>query len=232
MPGQAFKTPKIVQPSGRGPLFVLLLLVAAAWFAYHYGQRGAGYLAEESGAHTRELEQRLQTLDAECEQQRELAARYQRARQIDRAAVEQVQQELTALQQERADLQQRVAFLQSLISGKVTRLQVSQLELAREGKSNTYRFSFLVSKRDKGDAKISGKVELALAGKMKGKDHLLKAKELGLAEPLKMGFKHFQKIEGKLILPEGFEPRELVISARPSGRKFKPVEQRLKWQLG
>ena len=236
MPGHPFKTPRIVQPSGRRPLLLLVLLALvaalAAWLAYDYGQRRGGYFAGRSDARIGELEQRLRALTAECDEQRELAARYQRASQIDRAAVGQVREELAALQEERSELEQQVAFLRSLISGEVNALQVSRLTLEREGEGNSYRFSFLVSKRAKSDARISGTVDLKLVGQLQGRESVLASDKLGLSGPLKMGFKHFQKFEGTLELPAGFIPRELLISGRPDGKKFKPFEQRLKWKVG
>lgn len=240
MSGTSFRTPKIVQPGGSRPLFAMLLVLllmmllagAVGWYAYDYGQRRAGYFASRSAAEYEALEQRLATLGEECDRQRELAARYERASQIDHAAAEQVQKELMEFQQQRAELQQKVAFLQSLVSGKVTALQVSQMELVREGEGNTYRYSFLISKRAKSDAKVSGSVELQVAGQLQGKAATLASDKLGLGEPLKMGFKHFQKFEGKLQLPVDFIPRELVVTGKPDGKKFKQFEQRLKWQVG
>lgn len=236
MSGRHFQTPRIVQPSGRRPLLVLLLVVLVAsvvgWFTFDYGQRKAGYFASRSDARTQGLEQRLEELGKECDQQRELAARYQRASQIDRMAADQVREELKTLQQQRAKLQQKVAFLQSLISGEVTVLQVSQMEVARDGEGRTYRYSFLVSKRAKSDAKVTGKVELQVVGQQEGKEITLKSDKLGLSEPLTMGFKYFQKFEGKLQLPAEFVPSELVVIGQPKGKKFKRFEQRIKWQFG
>jgi hypothetical protein len=231
-----FQTPRIVQSSDGRPwvlvLLVLSLIAVVGWSAFEYGRRQAGYFSERSEVQREELERRLSELGNNCDQQRELAARYERASQIDRLAAEQVREDMMGLQQERADLRKKVAFLQSLISGEVTVLQVSEVELVRNGESNAYRFSFMVSKRAKGDEKVSGDVELAVAGKMGGKAATLKADKLGLDKSLKMGFKHFQKFEGVLQLPEDFVPTELVVTGQPDGKKFKDFEQRIKWPLG
>ncbi len=234
MSRKTFKTPKIVSP-GRRPVWpwvvVLALVAGTGWFAYDYGRRNAGYFADASDRQVRVLEQRISTLEKECKQQRELAARFQRASQIDRAAAQAVQATIKDLEAERAELRQKVAVLNTLISGKVTALEVSKVKLARNGQSNEYAVEFIISKRDKGGERVTGQLELRVAGHQGGKEAVLKDTQLGLEEPFKMGFKHFQRFEGKLKLPKGFTPGQIVIKGKPAGKKFKKFEKRLKWSV-
>lgn len=236
MPEKHFQTPKIIEPGERHPLLLLLLVLSlmamVGWYAYDFGQRRGGYFAHKSEAQKVQLKQQLKSLGEECDKQRELAARYQRASQIDRLAAEQVREEMKTLQQERSDLRKKVAFLDSLISGEVAALQVSQVELERRGDGNTYGFSFMISKRAKDDVRVTGKVDLKVSGKLQGKQTTLTPEKLGLNDVLKMGFRHFQKFEGTLKLPDGFDPGELIVVGQPEGKKIKRFEQRIKWQLG
>ncbi len=236
MPSGPIKTPKIVQP-GRRPLLPwllgLALLAGVAWLAYDRGRQNAGYFAEASQARIAALEQRVGELQQSLANERELAARYQRASQIDKAAVATVRQELGRLQSERAELRKRIAFLESLISGKVTALEVSEAKLApKEGKTRQFAFSFLVSKRDKGNDRVTGRIRLAVEGERDGKKVTLEEDKLGLKDPIKMGFKHYQRFEGVLTLPEGVRPRALVVKGRPEGKRFKPFERRIEWPAG
>ncbi len=234
MAKREFKTPRIVQ-AGQRPLWPWLLgvvaLAGAAWLGYRQGQQHAGDPVNASDAEIEALQARIGELQEECEQQRELAARYQRASQIDRAAADEVREALRVAQEEQAKLRKKVTFLNSLISGKVTALEISAVKLIRQGESSEYAFSFLVSKRDKGGERVSGRVKLWLSGRLDGEAVELDEKQLGIAQGLKMGFKHFQRFEGKLKLPEGFIPRELVIQGYPDGKKFKPFEKRINWQV-
>ena len=238
MPVKHFETPRIVTPGSRRSrvwmllLLVLGLLAGVAWLAYDQGRQAAGFFSRRSDAEYRALEQRLQTLSQECDRQRELAARYQRASQIDREAVADVREQLKALQDERAALREKVTFLNSLISGKMTGLEISSMALKREGDGNSYRLSFLVSRRSKGEGRVSGSLEIRVKGQLAGKETVIDSGRLGLKEPLKMGFRHFQKFEALLTLPAGFIPRELKVVGHPKGKVFKPFEQTLKWQVG
>ncbi len=229
-----FRTPRIVETERR-PLWLwvlgVALLVAASWFAYQQGQQHAGYFADASDEKIEALQAEVASLREERDRQRELAARYQRAAQIDRAAAEEVRESLRKAQEEQARLRQQVAFLNSLILGKVMALEISEVKLARIGDSSEYTFSFLVSKRDKGRERVSGRLELRLSGLLDGKAVVLDEKKLDIAQGLRMGFKHFQRFEGKLKLPVGFIPRELVIKGYPDGKKFKPFEKNIKWQV-
>lgn len=232
MPKKSFKTPKIVSP-GRRPVWPwilgLALLAATAWLAYDYGRRNAGYFVEASDRQIDTLEQRIAALEKECDEQRELAARYQRASQIDKAAAQAVQETIKNLEAERAELRQKVAVLNSLISGKVTALEVSKVKLVQKGQSNEYTLEFIVSKRDKGGERVTGQLQLQVVGRQDGKKKVLGDEQLGLDQPFKMGFKHFQRFAGELKLPKGFAPDEIVIKGKPAGKKFKNFEQRLKW---
>jgi hypothetical protein len=46
---------------------------------------------------------------------------------------------------------------------------------------------------------------------------------------LKMRFRYFQNLEGKLKLPSGFTPRKLIIEVRPENKKFEPVTETYDW---
>jgi len=233
MSKRQFRTPRIVQAGRRGVwrwLLGAVALAGVAWLAYRQGQQHAGYHVNASEAEIEALQARIGELREECEQQRELVARYQRASQIDRAAAKEVREALRVAQEEQAKLRKQVTVLNSLISGKVTALEVSAVKLVRLGESNEYAFGFLVSKRDKGGERVSGRLKLRLSGLLDGKAVVLDEKRLGIAQGLKMGFKHFQRFDGKLKLPVGFIPRELVIKGYPDGKKFKSFEKRIKWQ--
>lgn len=237
MSGSNFEAPRIVHPNRGRSLFwtvlVLLLIGAAGWLGYQAGAHNAGFSLGRTVSSQADLEQRLQELQREHESLRAEAARYQRASQIDRLAAEQVRGELRALQEERSALTKKVTFLNSLISGEVSALQVSKVKLSSRGEEQeAVQFAFLVSKRAKDDEKVVGRVKVRVAGKLAGKAATLKGKQLGLNGSIKMGFRHFQKVEGELRLPEGFVPAELVVIVEPDGAKFKQFEQRVKWKLG
>ena len=72
---------------------------------------------------------------------------------------------------------------------------------------------------------------IKVAGQKDGKSQELGLKELTAGErtSLKMRFKHFQNVEGRLSLPEAFEPQSLIIEVKPKTKNAKPIEQEFDW---
>lgn len=178
------------------------------------------------------LEERLEDMRRQRDRLRQQAAKLERAAQIDRSAVSLVQQELKSLQDERAHLQKQVQLLESLVSGDLSLLQLDQLALDKTDTSNRYAFAFTVSKRVKDSEKVRGDVEITVSGELQGKAEELGFESLGVDKPMKMGFSHFQKFQGELKLPAGFIPRELRVSVKPAGKKFKSFDRTFAWQVG
>jgi len=232
-----FHTPRIVQPGSRHNMWVWLLALAVglflSWKVFEFGRERAGFDTEASDTQVELLEERIESLQKERDELRAAAARFERASQIDRAAVASVREELNALQEERSSLRKEVEFLKSLVSGSVSLLQVTDLSLSKQEKGNAYRFAFTLSKRAKDKIRVSGKLVLSVAGQLKGEAAVLKGKELGLeADSERMGFVHFQHVEGELKLPVGFIPKEVRVEVKPKGKQFKAFDQSFDWQVG
>jgi len=233
-----FQTPEIVQPGSRRFLWVWVLLLAAvavlAWKMFEFGRASAGFDSAARDTQVELLEERIAALQAERDQLRAAAAKFERASQIDQSAVASVQAQLKALQDERSALRQEVEFLKSLVSGDITALQLSDLSLRKEDgdEGAGYRFAFTISKRAKDDDRVQGTVSVLLSGQLQGEAKTLDSKALGIdAKDLRMGFNHFQKFAGALRLPVGFIPRELQVAVKPKGKKFKAFEQTFEWRV-
>lgn len=230
-----FHTPRIVQPDGRRVwIFFAVLVVASvvlAWFMFDYGRQSAGFFAEQRESETQKLRERIDTLLKERDTLRLNAAKFQRAGQIDQAAVQAVQDEILSLQQDRAKLQKEVEFLKSLLSGDVTMLQLKDFALQPLTEANQYQYTFTLSKRAKGTEKVRGRVDIRVAGELDGKPKELDIKALGVPrKQLVMGFNHFQKFEGKLTLPAGFVAKSMTVLIKPKGKRFKAFDQNFAWE--
>jgi hypothetical protein len=210
----------------------LAAVAVLAWKMFDFGRQSAGFDSAARDTQVALLEERIAALQAERDQLRAAAARFERSSQIDQSAVSSVQAQLKALQDERSALRQEVEFLKSLVSGDITALQLSELSLHKDDAGAGYRFAFTVSKRAKDDDRVQGAVDVHLSGQLKGEVRTLDSKALGIdAKDLRMGFNHFQKFEGPMQLPVGFIPKELLVEVKPNGKKFKPFEQTFEWRV-
>jgi hypothetical protein len=48
---------------------------------------------------------------------------------------------------------------------------------------------------------------------------------------IRFRFRYFQNIDGELTVPEGFEPREIMVVAKMTGRNNQRLEKKFDWQL-
>ena len=230
-------TPRIVQPGeggGRPWLWLLFLLALGVWTwqVFEFGRQRAGLDVGHRDEREKTMQQRIEQLEAERDELRAAAARFERAGQIDRAAAEGVQAEVKALQNERAELKREVALLQSLVAGGESRLALSDFRLAAVDGLN-FQFEVTLSKRTEGQEAVSGQVTIELSGDLDGERHILDMNQLtqGSRSSIGIRFKSFQKLKADLRLPQGFEPDSLKILVRPDGNKFKSFEQVYDWQV-
>ncbi len=154
-------------------------------------------------------------------------------REIDQEALSKVQDQLKIDQNERLKMEEELIFLRGMVSSKLGKgvLHLQRLRLEPGEGENSYRYAFTVSKVLKNPEYIEGSVYLSLSGEQKGKKRSLSLKQVSRDEQdkLKMRFKHFQNIEGELLIPSGFKPSGVTIEVKPEGDKFKPIKKSFKW---
>jgi len=230
-------TPRIVQP-GEGnvrPWLWLLFLVALgawSWQVFQFGQQRAGFDVGHRDKAETQLRERIAELEEETAVLRAAAARFERAGQIDRAAVVDVQSEVKSLQAERAELKREVAFLKSLVSGEDKKLTLDDYSLVDAG-DGSYRFEITVAKGDDDQTTVGGQVTISVKGQVSGAEKVLDMRTLtdGKRDNIGIRFKNFQKLKTDLQLPAGFEPVSVEVAVRPDGKGFKAFEQVFAWKL-
>jgi hypothetical protein len=160
-------------------------------------------------------------------------AKLERISQIDQESVSRVQVQLKNDQNERLKLEEELLFLRSIVSTKASKgvLHLQRLRLQQGTRENSVFYAFTVSKVLKDPEYIEGAAYLSLNGKQGGAKRTLTLKDLpgDQQNSLKLRFKHFQNLEGELLLPDGFKPSGVTIEVKPAGKKFKPVKKSFKW---
>jgi hypothetical protein len=76
-----------------------------------------------------------------------------------------------------------------------------------------------------------GVIELNIEGLQNGRSRRLSLAQVTKegVDRIKMRFRFFQNIEGRLQLPEGFEPATVEIDVKPSGGKLERVKESFNW---
>ncbi len=164
----------------------------------------------------------------------ERVAVLERAQQIDHEAQLQLQRSFEARQKEIQALNAELAFYQAVIDPKKrsTGVYVHSAKFRQTAEPREYFYKIVLSQSPKKRYRIEkGVISFAIEGKHNGEEKKLKLSQMSTAElkGLSYSFKYFQTIEGKILLPEGFVPTQLVLSSVTKGSKKKGPEYKHPW---
>ena len=216
--------------------FVLLALLVKVWFFPPADEKDPYVIKIREMEETIDRQERL--IGVLKKQNRAVQDNYTKMghlREIDQESLSRLQDQLKAGQNERLKIEEELAFLRGMVSSKLGKgvLQIQGVQLKPEEDGNRFQYAFTVSKVIKNSEYLEGFVYLSLSGELNGKKHALsleQATEDGQGK-IKMRFKHFQNIEGGLLLPSGFKPSGVTIEVRPEGDEFKSIKKSYKWVL-
>jgi hypothetical protein len=156
-------------------------------------------------------------------------------RDIDQESLSKLQQQLKADQNERLKIEEELAFLRGMVSSKLGKgvLHIQRLRLQPGESENQFSYAFTVSKVLRNSEYLNGFVYISISGKLDGSKRALPLEQVSEEKTgkIKMRFKHFQNIEGKLLLPSGFKPSGVTIEVKPEGDEFKSIKKSYKWVL-
>ncbi len=218
-----------------GILIVLLVCVASAGTAWHLVQN------EKSGQRSQQLalaseNEKLERSNAvllrDKQQLERRVAVLERSAQVEAQAYAQVDEHLESLQDEILTLKEEVAFYRGIVSDDSrSGVRIQRFLVESEGKQQDYRFRLVLTRGIRNDKVAQGSVTLSVDGDYGGRRKRFELKDLS---PLKAGvlefsFKHFQRLEGRLHLPESFVPRQVIVHVRASGKDSRPLRESFQW---
>jgi len=202
-------------------------VLAAVWGAFIYGEYRAGFDRQAAVALKDALADAQERADALNDQITAL----QRQRAVDQGASQQVQATLDELQRKQADLQEQVAFYKGIVSPSAGEegLRVESLRFATDGAPRLYHYRLVLTQVRTRELKISGTVYMKIYGTQDGKPVTLDARDLSPngKGPASFIFQYFQSLEGDVLLPQGFSPGHVEVTAQESGHAA--VQQNFDW---
>lgn len=175
----------------------------------------------------------LATTQKELDATRERESLATRSDQVSRTANSSLQDSLREREEEIAALRADLAFYQRLVGGKAPRLglTVHQLVLKPIGQSAGFAFRLTLTQNMKKAETSTGEVQLEVDGVKGAKLTALGWKDLtqnAQAEPIKFKFKYFQQLDGSMMLPEGFQPNRVTVTAKSDSGD--DVKQAFAWR--
>ena len=201
--------------------------LAAVWLAFVYGEYRAGFDRQAAVALKDALADAQERADALDDQITAL----QRQRTVDQDARQQVQASLQELQSKQADLQEEVTFYKGIVSPGAGEegLRVQSLRFTSDGAPRLYHYRLVLTQVRTRELKISGSVYMKVYGTQDGKPVTRDARDLSPngKGPAGFAFQYFQSLEGDMLLPQGFTPGRVEVTAQESGHQ--PVQQNFDW---
>lgn len=151
---------------------------------------------------------------------------------IDRQAAEQVREAVVASESRIAALNSELAFYRGLMTPTATEkgLSIRSISFQPLGGANRFKYQIVLQQLAIKHRLLRGTYQLVLRGDLNGKQQALPLRDI--AEPSidpVFRFRYFQKIEGVLRLPEGFEPGLVEVVAETNEKRPTRVEKQFSW---
>ncbi len=153
-------------------------------------------------------------------------AMLERSEQVAKAALVDLQRTLRDREEEIAGVRADLAFYGRLVGGaKREGLAVHALAMRPVADSRAWNFSATLTQNFKRGPETRGRLTVSVSGISAGKLETVNWNQLA-QQPANNGieysFKYFQQVKGTIMLPEGFEPNRVRVSAEGDGGRAEP----------
>lgn len=203
--------------------FLVLAIAAAAGVAiYEYGKNFAGPDRRELLADIDRLQSSLREATAERDRFAALSTAHEAQLKVERAAQEQLAQQVATLETESNRLKEDLAFFESLLPAGTGNkgVVIRSFRVQAEGEPNQMRYRLLVQQAGKPDRDFVGSVQLQVSFTQGGRNFTLSVPEPGATGDrlLQLSFRHYQRIEGSFTLPAGAVARSVLVKILADGQ--------------
>jgi len=215
-------------------ILALVLAVGAAVGSYYLGYTQGESLQAGAVDERNRLRDQVARYSAEAEELRQQLANVRLGSEVDQQAGEELRTQVISLKEEVTSLEEDIAFYRGIMSPDDNRsgLTIGSLNVIGTGGSREYRYKLVVQQLATNHQVLNGHVNFNIVGREGDETVSLPLYRLSAAqdsENIRLRFRYFQNIEGRLTLPEGFEPERIEIVARSTGNNPQTVEERFGW---
>lgn len=217
---------------------MVALILATAWLMFNYGHRHAGFDTTEYARERKEWASEQQRLEDRIAELRAQVARLEIAGEVSKHAAQLVRDELAQHQQDSQAMREELAFYRGIVSPEQGRngVYIHTIKLATGEQPHEYQYTVTVIHKqglNKRHRLVTGTLELKLEGTRAGKPVTLPLSSLkpGRKLPIKLSFKYFNRLSGRLVLPADFKPQHVVVSVKPKRKKVNGDTKRQPWHV-
>lgn len=209
-------------------------LGVGGWTLYELGLRHGGYQAESARAAQAHLRIQLDELRSKVEELSRENTLLERAERIEREARSRLRGVISEREERIAELEKELAFYRNLVSPSKMEpgLHVRQARLRPvDGMPRVYTYEVVVSQVNDSDSYVSGRIDWRFEGRRGGESVTAGLDEwiIGDDADTQFRFKYFQRLSGRIRVPQGVEPIRVQLRVLPSGDRLEALEQSYSW---
>ena len=156
----------------------------------------------------------------------------ERGTEIERRANEEIGRYVTQLEVEVLGMREEIAFYRDIVSpDDAHELAIEAFEIRDAGGGRSFHYRLVLTRNMKSDKVMAGVVDLLVTGRQEGKPRQLSYFDVSgsQARDIEFSFRYFQQLEGRLILPEGFEPHSVEVHISTVDGRATNVQQTFEW---
>lgn len=213
----------------------IILMVLAGWLLFDYGKWRYIYERMAASGDKRELWKFARQAETDNENLRGRLAIAQRTAEVDREALSSLQSEIRSLQSEILDLREELEFYRNTVTGEnaSTGLNIHSFRIYRRVHAAEFGYKLVLTHVVPDDGVDSGTLDVQLKGSLGKESRSFSLSELqpGRQEASDFEIRHFRRIEGKFVLPERFEPAQVIVTIRDKNKKKVLAHQTYDWAL-
>lgn len=218
----------------RRTAILLAFSIFAAMIGYATGMAQSGFRFSSAEESSERLIDRVEQLRTENRQMSQQVVNLERGRAVDEQALNQARRTIVGLETELASLQSELVFFKNIMapSDSSRGLQIDRLALRSADAEGIYDFMVVLVQRGDNKNFLSGAAEVTIAGRRDDQSESIALKDVSEdieSTDIKLRFRYFQEVKGRLQLPEGFEPLEVKVMAKRDGSGSARVERTFDW---
>jgi hypothetical protein len=216
-------------------VIVGVLVLISGYLAFEYGRIKAGYDTVEAGNTSQAYEERIMQLEHKIVNLKQQVAIHETNLEVDRESYKEVEVSLSTLQAKIQEQRDAIAFYRGIVSPSDgnSGLRVQDLKLTRGKEEREFNVRLVLVQAMKHDRKVSGDVNLTVAGDQGGVEKTYEFVELLPAKAERawaFSFRYFQDFDRLLVLPDGFTPERINVEVRSRTRSISSIEESFVWE--
>lgn len=227
---------RIAHRLGSKGLLVLGLLFAITLVAGIYLGRHWAIHPELDPKLTERMKSELAAMDAALKAARGDLEMQRTRHEVDRHALELLRSEMAAEKLRTTELEEGLSFYRSMVvSDDIAKgLSLRKPELVPGDNPSRIRYRIFVQQKDREYDLVEGHLTVDVAGISGDREvtyPLAKLSKDFNEKSATLQFRYFQAIEGEITLPDGFEPKEMKLTARARKPREMEVREQFPWTL-